>query len=177
MASAAVQQPDLATCQWLEPGGLAAAQTIAAFLGEIGIPLVVGAVSRPSFVPGLEISQGTIRIDPEVPAWPGDLLHEAGHIAVISADQRSSANGVTSDGGDEMASMAWSFAAARACDIALDVVFHDGGYKGASQSLRDNFSSGAYFGVPLLACYGMTAEPHRTDAALAPFPTMQRWLR
>ena len=65
----------------------------------------------------------------------------------------------------------------KANENGRDVVFHDGGYKGASQSLRDNFSSGAYFGVPLLACYGMTAEPHRTDAALAPFPTMQRWLR
>ena len=69
-------------------------------------------------------------------------------------------------------------AAAGACGIPLAVLFHAHGYRGGGDALRVAFASGGWVGVPLLACYGMTAEPHRAAAqGKAPFPQMERWLR
>jgi len=40
------------------------------------------------------------------------------------------------------------------------------------------FADGHGVGVPMLAWYGMTAEPHRAaERGMQPFPTMARWLR
>ena len=160
---------DVTRCQWLEPGGLAAAQAIVAFLEDVGIPLEVSAIDGGSFVPGLAIVNGTLRIDPMVMAWPGDLLHEAGHVAVVEPQRRLNLCDVGTDAGEEMAALAWSVAAAKACGTGLDVLFHPGGYKGDSAWLAEQFGTGAPFGVPLLAWYGMTSE--------AGFPSMERWLR
>ncbi len=49
--------------------------TIAPILGKI-------------FVLGLAIVEGSIQIDPEAESFPGDLLHEAGHIAVCAPELR-----------------------------------------------------------------------------------------
>ena len=63
--------------------------------------------------------------------------------------------------------------------MALDVLFHDDGYKGGAAAMREAFADGRSGpGVPMLAWYGMTAEPHRAAKAGIPaFPAMQRWLR
>ena len=45
-------------------------------------------------------------------------------------DCRAALSEVGSDGGEEMAVIAWSVAGARACGISLDVLFHADGYKG-----------------------------------------------
>lgn len=160
---------DVAECRWHEPGGADAAQTIAAFLESIGIGLQVGAVEASAFLPGLAIEQGTIRIDPAMQVWPGDLLHEAGHIAVTEPEKRASLDQPGADAGEEMAAIAWSVAAARACGVGLDVLFHLEGYKGDAAWLAAEFAKGNPFGVPLLGWYGLTNE--------AQFPAMSRWLR
>jgi hypothetical protein len=160
---------DVARCQWHEPGGLDAAETIATFLASIGIRVEIGPIEEATFLPGLRIDHGTIRVDPAVQAWPGDLLHEAGHVAVTEPERRPVLDQPSADGGEEMAAIAWSVAAARACGIGLDVLFHAQGYKGDALWLHAEFSKGNPFGVPLLAWYGLTSE--------AGFPTMNRWLR
>ena len=159
----------LGTCRWHEPGGLAAAETIAAFLGSAGITLAVEPLTGPSFVPGLAIDRGAIQIEPGGAAYPGDLLHEAGHIAVAEPERRAALSDVGTDAGEEMAAIAWSVAAARACGIGLEVLFHPAGYKGESDWLRGVFEQGQPFGVPLLGWYGLTSA--------ADFPKMTRWLR
>lgn len=162
-------------CSWHEPGGIEAARTICSFLDGIGISVEVAPIMGDTIVPGLTVAAGAVRIDPEIAAYPGDLLHEAGHIAVTQPEHRSKLDEVTTDPGEEMAAIAWSVAAAHACDIALPVLFHPHGYKGGSQSLIENFSEGRTFGVPLLAWWGMTKERGGEDEIV--FPAMARWLR
>lgn len=156
-------------CPWHEPGGADAAQAICTFLQDIGITIDIAKIETPMFVPGLAVVNGRILIDPDIASYPGDLLHEAGHIAVAEPQLRPMLTEIGEDGGDEMATIAWSVAAARACDTPLETLFHPAGYKGASDSLIDNFSKGQTFGVPLLAYYGLTSE--------AAYPKMTRWLR
>jgi hypothetical protein len=162
-------------CSWHEPGGVDAASVICAFLEQIGIGVEIAPIKAETFVPGLAVVSGTIRIDPGTAAYPGDLLHEAGHIAVADPERRAAMSDVGPDPGEEMAAIAWSVAAAHACNIPLPVLFHPTGYKGDSESLIENFSEGRTFGVPLLAWWGMTKE--RGEEGDMVFPVMKRWLR
>ncbi|MFM5895367.1 MAG: hypothetical protein ACKOQM_13165 [Novosphingobium sp.] len=164
-----IDAEELSRCSWHEPGGLAAAQTIVSFLDQIGLTVTVGADLGETFLPGLAIRSGAIVIDPAARVWPGDLLHEAGHVAVTEAPARAELDQPPADGGTEMAAIAWSVAAALACGVGLDVLFHQEGYKGDATWLRGQFAVGKPFGVPLLAWYGLTSEVE--------FPEMQRWLR
>lgn len=159
----------LADCTWLEPGGRAAALAIGAFLAEAGIDVRVAPVSGRQFLPGIILEGGAVVIDPSAPCHPGDLLHEAGHLAVVPAEARAVMGTVDDNGGDEMAAIAWSVAACRACGLDLEVLFHPAGYKGASNNMIADWSCGQPFGVPLLAWYGMTTAET--------FPAMIRWLR
>ena len=172
MNEAAVRQ-----CRWREPGGIDAALQIGAFLEAIGIELEAAAAGD-SRLPGMTVFRGRVRIDPGVAAYPGDLLHEAGHLAVCDPATRASLERIEPDPGDEMAAIAWSVAAAHACGIALDVLFFDDGYLGAAGAFRDNFAANRTLGVPMLAWFGMTAEPHRAaEWDMPAFPAMTRWLR
>ena len=159
----------LAGCRWHEPGGLAAARTIADFLGSIGIRIEVGPIDGATFLPGMAIASGCLQVDPAIEAWPGDLLHEAGHIAVAEPAARAALTQPSPDGGEEMAAIAWSVAAAQACAVRLDVLFHAEGYKGDAEWLHAEFAAGQPFGVPLLVWYGLTSA--------ADYPQMARWLR
>jgi len=164
-------------CQWREPGGMEAARTIAAFLASIGIETELGSVAGDSLLPGITVRSGRLRVDPATPAYPGDLLHEAGHLAVHDPATRASTDEPGDDPGDEMAAIAWSVAAAKACGVPLETLFHPGGYRGWSQCLPEAFATGG-FGIPLLAAYGMTAERHRAaEWGVPAFPAMTRWLR
>jgi hypothetical protein len=151
---------------------------IAGFLEEIGITVLVESIPAATFLAGLAIRGGCLIVDPDRLEWPGDLLHEAGHIAVSAPELRPSLETLAEDGGDEMAAIAWSWAAALALGIAPDILFHQGGYKGGSQALVDNFGQGRFIGVPLLQLYEMSIEPHRAEpGGPAPYPHMIRWLR
>jgi hypothetical protein len=144
------------------------AERIAGFLARIGIPLKLEPAGD-GLLPGLTVRDGGIVADPERLLYPGDLLHEAGHIAVTEPARRPVLCEVSDDPGEEMAAIAWSWAAA--AELALDpvLVFHADGYRGGSATIIEAFASRRWFGVPLLACWGMTEE--------SLFPRMIRWLR
>jgi len=55
---------------------------IAKFLNEIGIRTIPAKLDRQTFLPGILIREGQLLVDEEKLAFPGDLLHEAGHLAV-----------------------------------------------------------------------------------------------
>jgi hypothetical protein len=149
---------------------------IVAFLESIGIEVLAEPVAD-SFLPGIAVRNGVLVFDPAMP-WPGDLLHEAGHIAVTDPALRPTLNEVPDDAGDEMAAIAWSYAAALEAGVDPALVFHEGGYRGASQSLLDAFGGGGWIGMPMLQYYGMTAEPqHAERLGLPVYPAMGRWLR
>lgn len=152
---------------------------IAAFLEQIGLAIEWGDVPDNAFLPGIAVIQGGLRIDRARLRHPGDLLHEAGHLAGLTAAERQQAEPpVSADPGFEMMAIAWSYAAAVAIGVPLQILFHPDGYKGWSPSLIENFSAGRYIGTPLLQYYGMACEPrHATELGLAPYPQMLRWLR
>lgn len=150
---------------------------IVSFLSEIGIAVRERPLPTETFVPGIFIEHGALVIDRQTLSYPGDLLHEAGHIAVMLPAERAALHDNLQTGpGEEMAAIAWSYAAAVHLGIDPAVVFHPDGYKGAAQSLLENFTCGRYLGVPLLQWYGLTRE--RDDGSGAPvYPQMSAWLR
>ncbi|GAB5349109.1 hypothetical protein [Alteriqipengyuania sp. 357] len=171
---------DAAACQWREEGGgEAAAARCLAFLEEVGIEVDwFSGDGQKQPLDGLAIVNGRLLVDPETPIWPGDLLHEGGHIAGAAPEDRPSLGPVEADPAAEMMAIAWSYAASLQCGITPEQLFHDGGYRGDAPNLRSSFLVGPGIGTPMLALYGMTAEPHRAqEQGMAPFPAMARWLR
>lgn len=159
-------------------------QTLVSFIESIGIPVKYRTNIGGTFLPGLRIENGEIWIDEANPFYPGDLLHEAGHIAVVPAEERAALTneniGSREHGpAEEMMSIAWSYAAC--CHLNLDprVVFHDNGYKNGGAEIAENFSQGRYFGVPMLQWVGLTHDPSAPElpADAVIFPKMIRWLR
>ena len=153
---------------------------ITGFINDIGIPCEEGIVDQHTFVPGIDIVEGQIVYDAVMLSTPGDLLHEAGHIAVLEESERAVVNSpdVTGDLGNaqaEMAAIAWSWAAAEYLDIEPEVVFHEDGYRGGSEVIMNKFHSGNYFGVDTLERFGMTTGKSKGDEIS--FPEMEHWLR
>ena len=142
---------------------------IARFLESIGLEIRPAEIPGPTFLPGLTFHNGAILVDESRLLYPGDLLHEAGHLAVMSPAERAATTGeIAPDPGYEIATIAWSYAAALAMNLPPETVFHPDGYRGSSQAFLDNFAEGRYVGVPMLQWLGL---------ADATFPTMRRWLR
>jgi hypothetical protein len=152
---------------------------MAGFLAGIGLDTGPAVLSEAGFLDGLMISHGVLLIDEVRLGYPGDLLHEAGHLAVVPGEKRKLLYGSAgSDPGEEMAAIAWSYAAALYIGIDPAVVFHPKGYAGGSQAILLNFSQGRYFGVPMLEWFGLTAD-QKTAALLqvSRYPHMLKWLR
>jgi hypothetical protein len=147
------------------------------FLAEIGIPTREAELTANTFLPGILIENGGLLLDPARLLYPGDLLHEAGHLAVTPAAERAQLSGNVMAGkpeqqgtdGDEIVAMLWSYAAARAIGVPAEVVFHPAGYRNANTWILGNFRQGIYPGLPLLVWMGLTT----TNG----FPHMTRWLR
>ncbi len=152
-------------------------QRILDFVIQVGLTIRERPLPETTFVPGIFIEQGALVIDRSRLAHPGDILHEAGHIAVTPSEDRALLHDNLNSGpADEMAAIAWSFAACVELGLGAEVVFHAHGYQGGGPSLAENFREGRYLGVPLLQWYGMTRE--RADGSGAPvYPRMSRWLR
>jgi hypothetical protein len=153
------------------------------FIRSIGIPVEYRALVDDTFLPGILIDNGSIFVDLEKLKYPGDLLHEAGHIACVPTGDR---NGLTANAiglrehhaAEEMMAIAWSFAACKYLAIDPYFVFHEEGYKGGGKEIADQFEMGNYFGVPMLQWAGMTAEPRMSAKLDRPaYPAMVKWLR
>jgi hypothetical protein len=153
------------------------------FLRAIGIPVHFRPIVTDCFLPGISIVNGEIVVDMEKLKYPGDILHEAGHIAVVPATERSTLNEHSiaereQREAEEMMVIAWSYAVCVYLGIDAGFVFHDNGYKGGGSSIAENFKQGHYFGVPMLQWVGMAlekkdeAEPHKPI-----YPEMLQWLR
>jgi hypothetical protein len=152
-------------------------QKIAIFVRGIGIDVRAAVLDGPTFFPGVDIQHGAILVDEERLAHPADLLHEAGHIAVTDPAVRHEFR-LAPNGGEEMATLAWSYAAALHLGVPVEVLFHPEQHNGNSPALIENFTAGRYVGVPLLQWFGMTAEPRlAVERGIAPFPHMLRWVR
>jgi hypothetical protein len=152
------------------------------FLHEIGIETSEALLKEEAcFLPGFMIKNGKILIDKNKVKYPGDILHEAAHIAVVPSAERPYLAGDTigkrkDADAEEMMSIAWSYAACIHLNINPHYVFHEQGYKGGGASIVENFESGNYFGVPVLQWLGMTTTSKETPD-LKVYPQMIKWLR
>src|SRR3954447_5819744 len=132
------------------------------FLRSLGLEVRTGAVDKTSFLPAITVNDGAIVFDPARLTYPGDLLHEAGHLAVKPPSERAVATAdLAGDPAEEMMAIAWSYAAALEIGLPPEVVFHPEGYRGGSQSLLENFAEGRFLAVPMLEWVGMTYDEKR----------------
>lgn len=152
---------------------------VVAAIEAVGLTVAPGPVPEETVLPGIRIEPGRLVVDEPRTPYPGDVLHEAGHLAVLPPADRVRADGrLPPDGGQEMAALAWSYAMAVRFDLPLEVVFHDA-FKADGPWLRRTFTGGTELGVPLLQLWEMTRQA-RAPAGfehLPQFPEMARWLR
>lgn len=152
---------------------------IVTFLREIGLQVEGAQLIEKTVIPGVTVNKGTLLVDEDRLDHPGDLLHEAGHLAVVPAEKRAALIGhVGTDAAEEMTAIAWSWAALTHLELDPGVVFHPTGYRGGSQSIIQAFQSGPAFGVPVLQWLEMTCQEQRArELSVPPFPHMLKWLR
>lgn len=157
-------------------------QKILLFLNEIGIQVFEKELED-TFLPGLDLGPNCIYIDYKKLLYPGDILHEAGHLAVTTTSERNlvGTDKMAKDWpsqGEEIGAILWSFAAAKHLNLPAEFVFHPNGYKNDSEWLISNFNAENYIGLPFLEWTGLTygkekAQKENQEA----FPLMQKWLR
>ncbi len=154
---------------------------ITAFLQYIGIAFAFQPITGEGFMPGIALNDGVIIIDMEQLKYPGDILHEAGHIATLLPEERLASGKLpdTPDSlGNEITAQAWSYAACVAIGLDPSVVFHDDGYRGSAQKLIEIFSSDHPIALPTLQWMGMTYDKKNAEKlnTLA-YPHMICWVR
>jgi hypothetical protein len=125
------------------------------FVRSIGIEIEERPIEGKTFTPGITITRSKIIVDRNGMKYPGDLLHEAGHIALLTEGQRTQLNGDATMGlketeGYELGVLIWSYFAALKAGIPPEAVFHPDGYKGESEWLLENYGNKKYIGLPLL---------------------------
>jgi hypothetical protein len=153
------------------------------FLNEIHINVIEKELEDATFLPGLAIASNCIEIDFDKLLYPGDILHEAGHLAVTTSEERlligtDSMPKEWPSPGDEIVSMLWSYAALHHLELPAEFVFHPNGYKNDSLWLIENYTNEIYIGLPLLEWMGLTLSKERASKeGKKPFPTMIKWLR
>lgn len=158
-------------------------ERIAKFLNEIGIEVLSAKLSGETFLPGISVKNGKLIVDEEKLLYPGDLLHEAGHIAVTPARFRDEINDEISlpelhPGVLETEAIMWSYAACVQLDLDPQIVFHPNGYLGNSEALLFNFTLGVFPGVNQLEDAGMTlSRKAAADSGTESFPKMVKWLK
>lgn len=154
---------------------------MAEFLGSIGIEMRAGAIDVPTLFPGSLISRGSLVVDESLLIAPGDALHEAAHIALAPPARRSDDFAFIEGemGGEELTTIAWSWAALLELDIAAEDIFHGTAYKrGDSPTIIDCARRGIYIGFPLLQAWEMAFDERSALArGVKPFPHMVKWIR
>ena len=159
--------------------------SIVQFIESIGIPVVFDVITEKTFVPGILINKGTLVVDRDQLSYPGDLLHEAGHMAVAVPEDRNAMQGdvgmLIEKGkadAEEMMAIAWSYAACVHLHIDPAIVFHPHGYKGASDWYIEQYTSGNALYLPVLQWAGFCYdEVNAQKNGVAPYPEMIKWLR
>lgn len=156
---------------------------IVEFLTTIGIEIIPANLGSGGFLPGILIDGGRLLVDEAKLTYPGDLLHEAGHLAVAPSAVRSSLGGEVVMPGADMHAVeahvtAWAYAAVVHLGLDPKVLFHEGGYGGKSEGLILTYSLGVYPGAYGLQAAGMTATGEDArERGVAPYPHMLKWVR
>jgi len=149
---------------------------LATFVQSVGIEVKPCKIDWPTLFPGLDIKCGAVLVDETQLIHPGNILHEAGHVAVHDPSCRADPQ-FKPGRGEELSALAWSYAAVIHLGLRAELIFYPGSYQGWDETLIESFAAGRYTGVPLLQRYGMTVEPRLATNGIAPYPHMLRWVR
>ncbi len=153
---------------------------IVPFIRSIGLEVSEISLNRETFIPGIKIENGELFYDSNILEFPGDLLHEAGHLAVMLPEERRQASGNLEPGKSKKSSLelgviCWTYAALVHLNLPLEVVFHPKGYRGNSDWYKQRFLAGDYIGLPLLQWMGLCTGDR--EEGTPEFPRMIKWLR
>jgi hypothetical protein len=156
-------------------------ETITNFVESIGLSVVTRTIEEETFLPGLLLENGKIIIDPDKLLYPGDIMHEAGHLAACEPGVRETIGDPLPeflDGGFEMMAMAWSYAACLHIHLDPAIVFHKDGYRGTGSHILQTYNNGNYIGLPMLQYLGLAYDNKRAaELNSLPYPNMIHWLR
>jgi len=150
------------------------------FVTSIGLEVVRRPINYDTFLPGLTLEAGKIIVDTNKLLQPGDILHEAGHLAAYDAETRPTIGDPLPQymiESSELLAIAWSYAACLHLGLPPAVVFHDDGYGGWGDHLTKTFANGSYIGLPMLQYKGLAYdEKMSVKMNTLPYPNMVRWL-
>jgi hypothetical protein len=164
-------------------------------LNKLGIKSVFGDI-RDSFISGVAIKNGTLIIDKDCSI--SNLLHEAGHLAVLPKEYRTQAN-------DDLAHVlrkmykevdcskeenrrfmqcedaeatAWAYAFGIRCNVDTDLIIDSDQYDGTGRDVLESLALGSGFGVSGLSRLGWCAtnKIHSISSGLPMFPHLIKWL-
>ncbi|WP_026715353.1 hypothetical protein [Flavobacterium daejeonense] len=158
-------------------------ERILIFLEEIALNVIEKKLDSTTFLPGLALGPNCIYVDFDQLKYPGDLLHEASHLAVTDSETRKSIGTdmlpeVWPTQGEEIAAILWSYAALTHLNLEPSFVFHPDGYKGNSEWFIYNFTNKNYIGLPFLEWAGLSlSTKNAASKGKEAFPVMQKWLR
>lgn len=164
-------------------------------LNEIGIRSVFG-VPNDCFINGVAIKNGELIVDRSCSI--SNLLHEAGHLAVLPKEYRKQASG---DLGDVLRKMyreidcskeenrrymqcedaeatAWAYAFGVRCGVPFDLIIDDDQYDGTGRDVLESLALGSGFGVKGLARMGWCASSiiHSKASGLPMYPNLVKWI-
>ncbi len=167
------------------------------FLRSIGLD-VIEQPGAAGFLHGTRIKKGKLLYDP-AKAEASDLLHEAGHLAVLpgryrgwaddnilqvqldmieDVEKQSTQPDFDADAPEIRAVMqageteatAWAFAAGRASGLPDEAIIQDHEYDGEGASIRAGLKANCYFGINGLVAGGLCEN-------VRAYPTLTRWLQ
>lgn len=162
------------------------------FCREIGLE-VEWRPGASGFLKGVEISGGKLLVSPD--AEPSNLLHEAGHLAVLPALARRAVCGNVDDGlaaffdagmsepvdspfsralmqSSDTEATAWAWAAGQALGLEARNIIRNEDYDGEGESVRAMLAARCYLGINGLFHAGMCKL--RGEGA---YPEMVHWLQ
>jgi hypothetical protein len=170
------------------------------FLNEIGLPCSVSPGVK-GFLPGVRIELGTLLVDPN--AFPGDVLHEAGHLATMPGRFRRQASDnidtvlrlmldtvdfSNPDVGEARAAIqcgdpeatAWAWAAGEHIGLVPGQIIALSHYGGTGGEIREMLRARAYVGIHGLSSAAFcVTRPGAMEKirGLPAYPKLAMWLQ
>lgn len=145
--------------------------SIYTFLSRIGVPLAEEPLEDFTFLPGVTIRRGSLVVDRARLRQPGDVLVEAGRLALLPPELRhtwDATAGIEAPAeAPENAVILWCYAAAKAIGLPDQVVFDESSFRGDAAWLLAQYASGAYPGLEVLVAKGLCQNEQ--------FPQVEYW--
>jgi hypothetical protein len=119
------------------------------FIHSVGLETTFCSLNETDcFLPGIFIYKGKILIDKEKLKYPGDLIHEAAHLAVIPSGERNIVSGTdigkrADAAAEEMMAIAWSYAPANILQLIRLLYFTNMATKEEAKILLKTSITGA----------------------------------